>query len=122
MNWGKNQMNSFEGNNHKYREPLNFDPKDKRFDIFANHQFKFFPAPKIEIVRNARISNNSAVFKSFKIFCESCIGEEVYKKYQKNFSRFYLKLIFTQSFLVKKNSFSSVTNRLVTAIIGTLSL
>jgi hypothetical protein len=76
MNWGKNQMNSFEGNNHKYREPLNFDPKDKRFDIFANHQFKFFPAPKIEIVCNARISNNSA--------------------------RFYLKLIFTQSFLVKK--------------------
>jgi hypothetical protein len=43
--------------------PLNFDPKDKRFDIFADHEFEFSPTPKIEIVRNARIGNNSVVFK-----------------------------------------------------------
>jgi len=95
-------MNNFGSSNHQYRAPLNFDPKDKRFDIFADHEFEFSPAPKIEIVRNARISNNSVVFKFFKIFCDSCIGEEVYKKYQKNFSRFYLKFIFPKFNFSKK--------------------
>ena len=81
-------MNNFKSSNRQYRAPFNFDPKDKRFDIFADHEFEFYPAPKIEIACNARISNNSVVFKFFKIFCDSCIGEKVYKKYQKKLLTF----------------------------------
>jgi capsular polysaccharide biosynthesis protein len=87
-------MNSLRTEEDQYHAPFNFDPKDKRFDIFVDHPFEFFPAPKIEIVHNARINNNSVIFKFFKIFRESCIGEENYKKYQNNFLRFYFKFIF----------------------------
>lgn len=102
-------MSNFETTNHEYHPPFNFDPEDKRFDIFADHQFESSPAPTIEIIKKARISNNSVVFKFLKIFRESCIGEEPYKKYQNKFLRFYLKFIFPK-FNFSKKRFLLITD------------
>lgn len=84
-----------------YGKPFNFDPQDRRFDIFTDDPFHS-PEPTIEIVKNAHISNNSVVFKFFKIFRNSCIGEDSYQKYQNNFLRFYLKFIFPKFNFSKK--------------------
>ncbi len=101
-------MSSFKSGKYQYCKPLNFNQTDKRFDIFID-QFESFLAPKIETLRNVRISNNSVVFRFFKIFRESCIGEENYQKYQNNFLRFYLKFIFPK-FNFSRKKFALITD------------
>ncbi len=73
--------------------PLNFndDEVKKRFTKYLNLGFPRI-YPKVFRLKNVRISNNSVIFRFFKIFRQSCIGEAIYKKYKNGFG-FYLKFI-----------------------------
>ncbi|MBU6141206.1 MAG: DUF563 domain-containing protein [Proteobacteria bacterium] len=101
-------LSKFKDGSYKYRKPLNFDPQDRRFDIFKD-EVELFLSPKIETLRNVRISNNSVAFRFFKIFRETCIGEENYQKYQNNFLSFYLKFIFPK-FNFSRKKFLLITD------------
>lgn len=81
--------------------PRNFDEKDSSFNIF--HNIEKLISTKINILhlKNIRISTNSVVFKYFKVFKESCVGEENFLKYNKGF-RFFLKFIFPKINFSKK--------------------
>jgi len=78
--------------NYEYPKPANFDDKNPEFDIFKNVPTEDCFTPKIQILKNVRISTNSVVFNYFKVFKESCIGVN-YEKYSKGL-RFFLKFIF----------------------------
>lgn len=84
-----------------YPKPINFDATNSDFDIFENVTEGNYFEPEIKFLKNVRISTNSVVFTYFKIFRDSCIGEENYQKYQKGF-RFFLKFIFPKLNFSKK--------------------
>lgn len=86
-------QNIFSTINYEYPKPANFDEKNPEFDLFKNLPIENCFEPKIQILKNVRISTNSVVFNYFKIFKESCIGITNYEKYSKGF-RFFLKFIF----------------------------
>ena len=85
-------QNIFSTINYEYPRPTNFDEKNPEFDIFKNLPIENCFEPKIQILKNVRISTNSVIFNYFKIFKESCIGVN-YEKYRKGF-RFFFKFIF----------------------------
>ncbi len=85
-------QNIFSTINYEYPRPANFDEKNPEFDIFKNLPIENCFEPKIQILKNVRISTNSVIFNYFKIFKESCIGVN-YEKYRKGF-RFFFKFIF----------------------------
>jgi hypothetical protein len=62
--------------NYQYPKPVNFDENDPSFEIFRNVADENCVEPKIEILKNVRISTNSVIFTYFKIFKESCITPE----------------------------------------------
>ncbi len=86
--------------NYQSLKPYNFDEKNSEFDIFKNVTSEKYYIDEIKILKNVRISTNSVVFNYFKIFEESCIGQN-YKKYGKGF-RFFFKFIFPKFNLSKK--------------------
>jgi capsular polysaccharide biosynthesis protein len=94
-------QNIFSTINYKYPLPLNYEANNPEFDIFENIPDEKCFAPKIEFLKNVRISINSVVFRYFKIFKESCINEKTYQEYQKGF-RFFLKFIFPKFNFSKK--------------------
>lgn len=91
-----------------YPKPENFDATNSDFDIFKNIPEDEFFEPKIEILKNIRISTNSVVFTYFKIFRDSCITEINYQKYSRGF-RFFLKFIFPK-FNFSKKRFLLITD------------
>jgi capsular polysaccharide biosynthesis protein len=93
--------NHFQTITFQYPKPENFDESDPQFDIFKKFSSEECFAPKIKILKNVRISSNSVVFNYFKIFRESCINEENYKKYSKGL-RFFFKFIFPKINFSKK--------------------
>jgi hypothetical protein len=93
--------------NYEYLKPENFDEKNSEFDIFKNLPPEICPAAKINFLKNVRISSNSVVFNYFKIFGESCIGNN-YEKYRRGF-RFFLKFIFPK-FNFSKKRFLLITD------------
>lgn len=92
----------------KNKLPQNFQANNDEFVIFEKYQQQHYQKPKIDILKNVRVSNNSVVFEYFKIFKESCINEENYLKYKKGF-KFYLKYIFPQ-FNFSKKRFLLITD------------
>lgn len=90
------------------KKPENFDATNPDFDIFKNVPADDFFEPRIELLKNVRISTNSVVFTYFKIFRDSCITEENYQKYQNGF-RFFLKFIFPK-FNFSKKRFLLITD------------
>ncbi len=94
--------------NYQYPKPVNFDENDPSFEIFRNVADENCIEPKIEILKNVRISTNSVIFTYFKIFKESCITPENYEKYQKGF-KFFLKFIFPK-FNFSKKRFVLITD------------
>ncbi|MDX2082921.1 MAG: glycosyltransferase family 61 protein [Rickettsiales bacterium] len=78
---------------HQFNKPVNFDEDNPEFAIFKNVADEIIELPQIKFLKNVRISTNSVVFNYFKIFPESCIGENVYNFYQKDY-KFFLKYIF----------------------------
>ena len=75
--------------NSTYNLPINFDAANQEFDCFKNLIPTHSHQCEIAKYQNVRISNNSAIFKYFNIFKESCVSDEVYK-YGKSY-KFYLK-------------------------------
>lgn len=73
--------------------PLNFDENEVR-TRFIKYENLTLPRiyPKVFRLKNVRISNNSVIFRFFKILRRSCIGEVIYNKYKNGFG-FYLKFI-----------------------------
>ena len=53
--------------NYQYPKPVNFDENDPSFEIFRNVADENCVEPKIEILKNVRISTNSVIFTYFKI-------------------------------------------------------
>lgn len=94
--------------NYQYSKPVNFNAEDPAFEAFRNLPDEICTAPKIEILKNVRISTNSVIFTYFKIFKESCITPENYEKYQKGF-KFFLKFIFPK-FNFSKKRFLLITD------------
>ena len=94
-------MNSFKDSTHLYQKPFNFDASNRFFSIFKDCT-EFSAEPKIELINNVRVTNSSVVFKGSKVLRETCIGEEIYRKYQDNFWRFRFKFIFPQLNFSKK--------------------
>jgi capsular polysaccharide biosynthesis protein len=86
--------NLFSAINYQYLKPCNFEEKNPEFDIFLNVPAENCFAPKIHILKNVRISNNSVIFNYFKIVKASCLAGN-YKKYATG-RRFFLKFIFPQ--------------------------
>lgn len=86
--------------NYKYPLPKNFIDNEE-FAIFKNYPPSNCTTPKVEILKNVRISNNSVVFKYFKIFEESCINQTNYQLYSKGLKFFY-KFIFPKLNFSKK--------------------
>jgi capsular polysaccharide biosynthesis protein len=70
--------------------PFNFDENDEDFAIFKNIPLLTYQEPRVEFLKNVRVSSNSVVFNYFKIFAESCIHEQAYHKYQQGY-KFFLK-------------------------------
>ncbi len=93
--------NSFKTINYEYPKPINFDANDKVFNIFKKFQNDDCFTPRVEKIKNARISTNSVIFNYFKIYKESCINDINYKRYSDGF-RFYLKYIFPKLNFSKK--------------------
>lgn len=77
----------------KYNLPYNFDSANSEFDIFKEVIDESSSVERIEFFNNVRISNNSVIFRYFKIIKESCISERVYENYSKGY-KFFLKFIF----------------------------
>ncbi len=101
-------QNIFQAVKYNYPKPVNFDEKNPQFDIFKNIPIEDCYPPTTQLLKNVRISTNSVVFNYFKIFRESCIGEEVYKKYSSGF-KFFLKFIFPK-FNFSKKRFLLITD------------
>jgi hypothetical protein len=85
--------------------PINFDSKDENFDFFLKNNSeeilnKNFHQPKVTTLKNVRIATNSVVFRYFKVFQDSCISEENYKRYSK--LSFFFKFIFPKINFSKK--------------------
>ena len=77
----------------KYNLPHNFDSNNLEFDIFKDVMDESSYREEVKIFNNVRISNNSVIFRYFKIIKESCISEKVYENYSKGY-KFFLKFIF----------------------------
>lgn len=86
---------------YKYPKPINFEEENLEFDIFKKVTEEFCPEPKIEMLKNVRIANNSVVFKYFKIFRDSCYNEENYNLHRKGY-KFFIKYFFPQLNFSKK--------------------
>lgn len=100
-------QNIFQTINYEYPRPENFDEKNPEFDIFKNVPIDVCVKPEVQNLKNVRIGTNSVVFNYFKIFEESCIGEN-YKKYQKGY-KFFLKFVFPK-FNFSKKRFLLITD------------
>lgn len=93
---------------YKYPKPINFDENDSSFDIFKNIENESCFEPKIEILKNVKIANNSVIFKNFKIFRDSCYNEENYQRHKGDY-KFFLKYIFPK-FNFSKKRFLVITD------------
>jgi capsular polysaccharide biosynthesis protein len=93
--------NPFKAINYQYPQPKNFKKNDPEFDIFQERVVENCAASEIRLLKNVRIANNSVVFRYFKVFAETCINLENYKKYQKGF-KFFLKFFFPKLNFSKK--------------------
>lgn len=94
--------------NYQYRRPENFDENDAQFKIFEKIADDKIENMQITKLRNVRISTNSVVFKYFKVFRETCINEENFRKYSKGW-KFFLKFIFPH-FNFSKKTFLLITD------------
>ncbi|MBP7709528.1 MAG: glycosyltransferase family 61 protein [Rickettsiales bacterium] len=94
--------NIYQTINYQCLKPLNFEENNPSFEVFENYPNESCSSPKIELLKNVRVSTNSVVFNYFKIFKQSCITTENYEKYQKGF-RFFLKFIFPKFNFSRKN-------------------
>ena len=94
-------QNLFQTINYEYRKPGNFEENNPEFDIFKNLPVEICSAPEIKFLSKVRIATNSVVFKYFKIFAETCIHQENYKKYSKGY-KFFFKFIFPKLNFSKK--------------------
>ena len=94
-------QNLFQTINYEYRKPANFEENNPEFDIFKNLPVEICSAPEIKFLSKVRIATNSVVFKYFKIFAETCIHHENYKKYSKGY-KFFFKFIFPKLNFSKK--------------------
>lgn len=101
------QRNSFLEVRYQFPKPINFDEKNQEFEIFKSFPDENCAEPRISFLRNVRIATNSVVFRYFKVFRESCIGEENYRKYSS--FKFYLKFIFP-AFNFSKKKFLLITD------------
>lgn len=90
--------------NYKYLLPKNFDANIAEFDIFKNLPAEKCREMEVKSFKNIRIANNSVLFNYFNIIKESCIGSNIFEKYQKGY-KFFLKFIFSElNFNGLKNS------------------
>lgn len=94
------------------KPPANFDANNPEFAVFKD-KFDDYRDAKVSKLTNVRIANNSVVFNYFKIFKESCIGEEVYQHYQKN-HKFFLKFIFPKINFKRNKRFIVITDEWTT--------
>lgn len=101
-------QNLFQTINYEYRKPENFDENNPEFDIFKNVPPEICTKPEIKFFQKVRISNNSVVFKYFKVFRENCISDEVHKQYNNGY-KFFLKFIFPK-FNFSKKRFVVITD------------
>ncbi len=88
--------------NYQYRKPENFDANNSQFAIFNDIPIEKIENVKIKKLENVRISTSSVAFNYFKIFRDTCIHEENYKKYSRGF-KFFFKFIFPHCNFSKKN-------------------
>ena len=95
--------------NSTYNLPVNFDATNQEFDCFKNLIPTHQQQSKINEYQNVRISNNSAIFKYFNIFKESCVSDDVYQ-YGKSY-KFYLKYIFPKINLYQNKTFILLTDQ-----------
>ncbi len=100
--------NILSATNYSYPKPINFDGQNPSFDLFKDFPDENCSEPKIEFLKNVRISTNSVVFNYFKIFRESCITGQNYEKYKKGYN-FFLKFIFPK-FNFSKKRFLLITD------------
>lgn len=90
----------------KYFSPTLPNSNEPNLDYFGKG-FREFGTASINLVKNVRISENSVVFNYFKIFEDSCITPDDYKRYSKGY-KFYFK------FLLPKLNFSKKRFLLIT--------
>ncbi len=95
--------NIYQTINYQCLPPVNFDENDSSFEIFKNVADENCIEPKIEILKNVRISANSVIFTYFKVFKESCITQENYEQDQKGL-RLSLKFTYPKLNFSKKRS------------------
>ena len=87
--------------NYKYPLPKNFDANNAEFDIFKNVPVENCKKMEVKFFKNIRISNNSTLFNYFNIIKESCVSNDNFEKYRKDY-KFFLKFIFPKLNFSKK--------------------
>ncbi|OFW79853.1 MAG: hypothetical protein A2887_06155 [Alphaproteobacteria bacterium RIFCSPLOWO2_01_FULL_40_26] len=92
---------------YKLPKPVNFDESNPEFDVFTKLPEENCFAPEIKFLRKIRIATNSVIFSYFKVFRDSCLGEEQYQKYRS--WRFFFKFIFPK-FNFSKKRFLLITD------------